>query len=211
MDFEKEHVHRFYSHKAQQFSDSRVKPWPFAMQFIRDQIKPTDLVLDAGCGNGRQFLHPNTVGLDYSANLLQDASIKPNIGLIQGDVCTLPFKDNVFDVILSVAVVHHLSSHERRVGCLLEMKRVLKNKGKCLLYVWHSEASKKAKFSAIDGSQSEYLVSWRGEDDLLRYYFLFDEESLGSLANEAGFKISKINREQESIYAVLENQKQNNK
>ncbi|ELA41036.1 uncharacterized protein VICG_01918 [Vittaforma corneae ATCC 50505] len=207
MDFEKEYVHRFYSYKAQQFSNSRAKPWPFTAQFIKEQIKSTDLVLDAGCGNGRQFLHPNTIGLDYSANLLRKASNKPNIGLVQGDIHTLPFKNDVFDVILSIAVVHHLCSHERRANCLFEMKRVLKNKGKCLLYVWHKEASRKTKFSAIDGSQNEYFVSWRGEEDILRYYFLFDEESLENLVNEAGFKILEMNREQESIYAVLENEK----
>lgn len=204
MDFEKEYVHKFYSGKAQTFSDSRVKPWPFIPQFINNELKPTDLILDAGCGNGRQFIHPNIIGLDYSENLLKEASKKQNIGLIKADVHELPFKSNVFDAILSIAVIHHLSTYERRLNCLLEMKRVLKNNGKCLLYVWHKDASHKAKFSAIEESKSEFFVSWRGENDLLRYYHLFDEESIEELVKEAGFKILKISREEESIYVVLE-------
>lgn len=199
--FEKEYVHKFYSKKSQNFSVTRFKPWPFTAKFIEEETKDTDFVLDAGCGNGRQFMHPNIVGVDFSEGLLKEASKKPNMGLVMADVHSLPFQDNVFDIVLSIAVVHHLCTHERRLESLLEIKRVLKDGGRCLLYVWHKEASAKNKFREI--KENEYFVSWKGEDDLLRYYCLFDEEMLRSLIEEAGFEIERISREQESIYSVI--------
>lgn len=201
-EFETKYVHSFYSHKSQKFSDSRVKAWPFTIKFMKDYVKESDLVLDAGCGNGRQFIHPNTIGLDFSENLLLDAAQKPNIGLVKANVLSLPFKSNTFEFVLSIAVIHHLSTYERRLEALMEIKRVLKDNGICLLYLWHKDASAKSKFSKLQNS--EFLVSWKGEVDLLRYYCLFDETMLEDLVKESGMKVLEINREQESIYAVIQ-------
>ncbi|KAM0680345.1 hypothetical protein GINT2_001401 [Glugoides intestinalis] len=199
--FEKEYVHKFYNKKSQNFSASRFKPWPFTEKFIKEETTDTDFVLDAGCGNGRQFMHPNIVGVDFSEGLLKEASKKSNMGLVMADIHSLPFQGSVFDIVLSIAVVHHLCTHERRLESLLEIKRVLKEGGRCLLYVWHKEASRKKKFREI--GENEYFVSWKGEEDLLRYYCLFDEEMLRNLIEEAGFEIERIKREQESIYGVI--------
>lgn len=199
-DFERKYVHQFYSLKSKSFSSTRVRPWPFVVEFIRTYSEPGSLVLDAGCGNGRQFIHSSTVGIDFSEGLLLEAVKKESMGLVQGNVHALPFKKAVFDIALSIAVIHHLSTHERRLECLREMKRVVKDSGVCLVYAWHKDASSKAKkFSRIEGS--DYLVSWKGEDQ--RYYHLFDEEMLRSICVEAGFEVLDIQREQENIYAVL--------
>lgn len=200
-DFEKEHVHKFYCTKFQAFSSSRLHPWPFTVKFMAAYSRPDSLVLDSGCGNGRQFIHQNTIGIDLSENLLLDASKRQKMGLVKGDVHALPFRDSVFDVVLSIAVIHHLSTHRRRLDCLVEMKRVMKENGTCLVYAWHVDASSKAKFSKIKGN--DYLVSWRGEEDILRYYHLFDEGTLRAICTEAGFEVLGIQREQENVYAVL--------
>lgn len=181
--------------------NTRVKPWPFTLEFMKKYSKPNFIILDSGCGNGRQFIHQNTVGVDFSENLLLEAKSKPNLSLVRGDVHNLHFKDCTFNLILSVAVIHHLSTHERRLHCLLEMKRVLKNDGVCLIYVWHKSASSHNKFQPIQGN--EYLVSWKGEVDFMRYYCLFDEQMLEELFLEAGFTILELKREEESIYAVI--------
>lgn len=199
-EFEDEFVHKFYDKKSGAFSDSRVKPWPFTLDFMREHATDGSLVLDSGCGNGRQFISENTVGLDYSAPLLRSAASRRNLGLVRGNVHSLPFRDGTFDIALSIAVVHHLSTHERRLRCLTELCRVLRPGGRCLVYAWHSGASSKAKFQHI--KDTEYLVSWRGETDALRYYFLFDEQLLVSLCREAGFTVVGSGIEQESVYAV---------
>lgn len=205
LDFEQKYVHDFYSVKSQKFSNTRVKPWPFTLAFMNKYSSSNSLILDSGCGNGRQFIHQNTVGVDFSAGLLAEARRKFSIGLVKENVHDLCFKDKAFDIVLSVAVIHHLSTHERRLKCLLEMKRVLKDEGVCLIYVWHVDASSKRKFTRLQNS--EFLVSWKGEVDLMRYYFLFDEKTLKDLCVEAGFDIVDLKREEESVYVVVKKKK----
>lgn len=200
-NFETEYVHRFYSKKAMPFSDSRVKPWPFTIAFMKKYATPSSLVLDSGCGNGRQFISANTVGIDFSENLLREAAAKQNLGRVRANVLAEPFRDDVFDTVLSIAVVHHLSTHERRVQCLTELRRVLKPGGNGLVYAWHTAAAAKKKFHHI--KDTEYFVSWKGETDAMRYYFLFTEEMLRSLCEEAGFVIVESGVEQESVYTVV--------
>ncbi|KAI5176504.1 hypothetical protein PAEPH01_2319 [Pancytospora epiphaga] len=200
-EFENEFVHKFYSRKSTPFSESRVKPWPYTLKFMLDFATDSSLILDSGCGNGRQFISQNTVGLDYSENLLNDAKGKVNLGLVRGTVHTLPFRDESFDIVLSIAVLHHLSTHRRRVQCLEETRRVMKKGAYGLIYAWHTTASKKSKFKQIE--ENEYFVSWRGETDALRYYFLFDENTLTSIAQEAKFTVLKSGIEQESVYVVV--------
>lgn len=199
--FEKEYVHKFYSAKAKVFSDSRVKPWPYTIEFIQKYVSETSIILDSGCGNGRQFVGPNIVGFDYSGDLLLEASRKPNIGLLQGNILNLPFRNSVFDVVLSIAVIHHLSDRDRRMHAMKEMLRVMKSDGVALIYVWHKDASYHGKFKHVE--ENDYLVSWRGEEDAMRFYYLFDEADLICLCRDAGFDVVECRREQESIFAVV--------
>lgn len=201
-NFEDSFVHKFYDLKSDKFSKSRVCPWPFTKKFLNEYSNDSSLVLDAGCGNGRSFLHKSSIGLDYSFNLLLDARNKTNLGLVKSNVLEMPFKEDSFDVVLSVAVIHHLSTNERRMKALEEMKRVMKKGGVILLYTWHLDASKKKKFHPAEG-KNDFFVSWKGEEDLLRYYHLYDEEGLTKLCESSGMEIIEIGREQESIYAVL--------
>lgn len=202
MNFEQKHVHKFYNKKAKVFSNLRLKPWPFAAKFIKERLTPDELILDAGCGNGRFFIRPNTIGLDYSEPLLKEASTRPNAGLIRGDVHALPFRDGTFDAVLSIAVLHHVSTAERRLTALCEARRVLKKGGRLLIYVWHKEAAKHiGKFRPI--GEDEYLVNWQGESEDPRYYYLYDEDSLRKVVEEAGFEVEEMGREYESIYAIL--------
>ncbi|MCS6985530.1 MAG: class I SAM-dependent methyltransferase [Leptospiraceae bacterium] len=95
---------------------------------------PKPLVLDLGCGFGRHldFLRGEEipcVGLDYA--------FEPLIGrqnVIQATACSLPFRDAVFDVVLSWGVIHYLKEEEVSVF-LREVHRVLKKKGVFLLTV----------------------------------------------------------------------------
>ena len=49
---EEEHVHRVYYDIAHNFSDTRHKPWPRVVDFLRS-FASGSLVLDIGCGNGK--------------------------------------------------------------------------------------------------------------------------------------------------------------
>lgn len=55
------------------------------------------------------------------------------------DNLALPFRDDTFDAVLSVAVVHHFATTERRVGALRELARVLRIGGRLIISVWAME------------------------------------------------------------------------
>ncbi|EJW01765.1 hypothetical protein EDEG_00356 [Edhazardia aedis USNM 41457] len=140
---------------------------------------------------------------------------------IRGDILNHPFNSETFDYIMSIAVIHHLSTRERRINALKDMLRILKPKGKILLYVWSSDVSTQSKFSKIKGINSlnsmsqvgdivdikkrsgDYLVTWGKNNDSIRYYYLYDIETLRTDCKDVGFRIEEICIEQESIKAIL--------
>lgn len=204
-DFERRFVHRFYEENAQEFSATRRKHWEMVRRFLDEFNFPQAAVLDAGCGNGRGFLCPNVVGLDYSSNLLDEARKMGGLGLVRGDVTDLPFADESFDLVLSIAVIHHLSTHERRAQALQEMERVLKTGGKLLLYVWGDAAHTRRKFSRIgDESSGDYFATWNLRDEIKRYYHLYDMEELLCFCRDLGLKIVRYGYEEQSLFVVLE-------
>jgi SAM-dependent methyltransferase len=84
------------------------------------------LVLDAGCGMGRfaEIVHRfggEYVGLDYSyaidaANA--NASDLPGVHFVQADVFAPPFADGVFDLVMSLGVLHHTPDPRRAFDAL---------------------------------------------------------------------------------------------
>ena len=70
------------------------------------------------------------------------------------DNLNLPLKDESLDAALSIAVIHHIATVERRVRALRELARVLRVGGKVMISVWAME-QKHRKF----GSQ-DVLIPW---------------------------------------------------
>lgn len=65
----------------------------------------------------------------------------------------LPYASNRFDAVLSIAVLHHITTPSRRIHMLTELLRVLRPGGKALVTVWatHQEDMKKlAKWQPIE-------------------------------------------------------------
>jgi len=98
------------------------------------------MVLDLGCGNGK-YLNVNPelimIGSDRSNNLLELCKSVGN--LFTADSLNLPIRSNSFDNVISIAVIHHFSSYEFRIRAVQEITRVLKSKGRVLIYVWAYE------------------------------------------------------------------------
>ena len=99
-------------------------------------------MLDVGCGNGKYLSHfqLDMTGLDYSSNLAELAQNQhQNAVLVTGDAMRLPFKEEQFDCVICIAMLHHLATRERRVQAISEMKRVLRPDGMALISVWAFE------------------------------------------------------------------------
>ncbi|XP_033217782.1 uncharacterized protein LOC117173371 [Belonocnema kinseyi] len=150
---EQAYVHEVYEQCAEKTVQS--KQWPRIYQFL-EELEPGALVCDIGCGNGK-YLNVNhsvyKVGGDRCKRLTDIAREKENEVLIC-DNLSLPFRDESFDAVLSIAVVHHFATTERRVRALKELARVLRIGGRLIISVWAME-QRHRKFESQD-----VLVPW---------------------------------------------------
>ncbi len=88
-------------------------------------------ILDVGCGNGQiseYFVSKNIVyGVDIE-DKRNDISSSFQFSLLQDEI--LPFKDNMFDLVVSHHVIEHVND---QIKHLSEIKRVLKKNGQAYL------------------------------------------------------------------------------
>ncbi|KAM9381701.1 putative tRNA methyltransferase 9B [Phaethornis superciliosus] len=147
---EKQHVHSVYENTAAYFSDLQSKAWPRVRNFLLEQ-KPGSLVADIGCGTGK-YLSVNSqvynVGCDYCGPLVEIARKKDDEVLVC-DNLNLPFRDHCFNAVISIGVIHHFSTKQRRIKAIQEMARVLIPGGQMMIYVWAME-QKNRRFEKQD-------------------------------------------------------------
>jgi SAM-dependent methyltransferase len=96
-------------------------------------------IMDFGCGTG--ILFPElvargyrVVGLDLSLDMLQAGGKGPDVSLVCGDGCFLPFVSASFDAVFCRGSIHHVPDLKR---AFIEIVRVLKSGG----YLIFSEPS----------------------------------------------------------------------
>lgn len=96
------------------------------------------LCLDFGCGKGElcQILkierQREVVGIDLSLINIKCAKVRVddiNVHYVLCDGCKLPFRDNVFDNVFTIGVLHHIPNLSHAVS---EISRVCRNKG-CII------------------------------------------------------------------------------
>lgn len=155
---EREHVHRVYDLIARHFSSTRHSPWPRIVEFLK-ALPSGSVVADIGCGNGK-YLGINKdlymVGCDRSQNLV-DICRERQFQALVCDALSLPFRSGSFDACISIAVIHHFSTVERRVAALQELARLLRPGGQALIYVWAMEQEyKNQKSSYLKGSKTSH-------------------------------------------------------
>ncbi len=192
-----------YNLIAKEFSNTRQRPWP-EIKFLFDKyLSPEDKVLDIGCGNGRffPFFKGGYVGIDNSEKLIGLAREKfPDADFREANALNLPFDDESFDRVYSIAVLHHIPSKQLRIKFLKQAKRVLKADGKLILVVWkfrdRKELANLVKFTIlkllnlIKLDYRDVLEPFFGK--ALRYYHCFTKKELKRLAEAAGFVIQEI-------------------
>ena len=195
-----------YNLIAEDFSRTREFIWEEIRFLFDNYLISGEKVLDLGCGNGRYFPLFEEKGVEYfgadnSKRLIDIAKKKHPDGKFQeGDALSIPFPDNNFDKVYSIAVLHHIPSRELRMLMLKEVRRILRPGGFLILTVWHFYKLE-AKFLLFKHFIQRFLgISKMDYRDILepwanktnRYYHYFSKKELASLAKEAGFKIKKI-------------------
>ena len=181
MSIEEIHVQNVYDAIASEFDETRYRPWSCVEGFL-DNIPKGSVIGDIGCGNGKNMLYRNdclNYGCDFSKNLVT-ISQKKNLNVILGDVLNIPYQTNTFDYTICIAVIHHLSTKEKRVKAIQELERVTKPHGKILILVWALEQEKESKRKF---TQQDNFVDWKDKKQNLlgkRYYYVFKENELDS-------------------------------
>lgn len=107
-------------------------------------LRPTDILLEAGCGTGR--MTPTFAGkcasmiaVDFSFESLRvcqrklEAAGVTNVDLVQADVCALPFLPEGFSKVVSCQVLEHIPTPESRARMVSELARVVKRGGDVVL------------------------------------------------------------------------------
>ena len=143
-----ENVHKVYNEIGSHFSETRHSPWPNVESFI-ENLRDDAILLDVGCGNGK-YLKINEkilkMGCDRSDALLR-VCIERSFNIFQCDCLEVPLRDNSVDACISIAVIHHLATRERRIKAINEIVRVLVIDGTALIYVWAKDQQKNDKKS----------------------------------------------------------------
>ncbi|XP_058462051.1 alkylated DNA repair protein alkB homolog 8 [Malaya genurostris] len=148
---ELDNVHKVYNEIAKHFSETRHSPWPKVNTFL-SSLSPGSILLDVGCGNGKYLgLNPHIValGCDRSNELLK-VCINRDFNALECDCLVLPFRSASIDACISIAVIHHLATEQRRRQAICEIVRVLRPGGYALIYVW-------AKDQEANSKKSSYL------------------------------------------------------
>ena len=204
---------RDYNQIAEQFSSSRAFLWEELIPLAR-YVQSGEKVLDLGCGNGRLYSmledkNLGYVGIDSSEKLIEIAKAKyqgENIKFKVVEALRLPFSENSFNKVFSIAVLHHIPSDDFRLESLKEVGRILKPKGLLVLTVWNLR-----QYKAGPGLLLKYTIlrvlgkskldpgdvfypwkSSKGEILAQRYVHCFKRKELERLVEKAGFRVKEI-------------------
>ena len=180
--------------------------------------------LDVGCGNGKylgarkgvyivgsdRYVRPHcTLSISQltstrSHNLTKIAKSHHEHDALVADGIDVPHPTGRFDFAISIAVIHHFSTRERRVSAVRAVLETLKASGTCLFFAWALE-QKGSRRGWDENSNQDVMVPWvlqekkKKEPDseprtFLRYYHLYkkgeleeDVQSAGGEVTAAGF------------------------
>lgn len=188
---------------AGKWNEFREVPSPAVVGFLKDKHGK---ILDLGCGSGRNFnamqKDVELYAVDFSEQMLIHAKNKAECLGLKADFVhsysgKLSFKDNFFDSIICVAVLHCIPSKEERVNTIKEIYRTLKKGSTALISVWGKNSPRlknKGKECFVSWTVKSEKTSRKGEQEIKqeRYTYVYDLEELKQEVLDAGFKIENI-------------------
>jgi len=218
-----------YDNFAQTFARTRDYVPNQVESLLAKYIQKNDKVLDIGCGNGRFYPlftqeDADYYGIDNSKNLIIIAKNNfPEANFVVADALNLPFRENMFDMTVTLAVIHHIPSQTYRQKFFQEAWRILKPGGIFIAMVWNLRPLTMAKigqWKRLRGflkSQikialglenldfGDFFIPWQNKYQ--RYVHSFTLDELKKLACGTGFKILEagvmpLGKKESNLYIV---------
>lgn len=199
-------VREDYTQIASEFSQTRQRPWK-DFSLFKPYINPGDKIADIGCGNGRlySFLSkiPNIsyTGIDNNETLIKFAQKNySSTHFLVADLLNLP-RGVKYDILFSIASLHHIPSQELRNKSVREMNQILKKDGTAIITVWNlfQKRYRKHIFKSLFNfivqlgrcDWNDTFIPW-GKGEVNRYYHAFTPRELKKLFSANGFIVEKI-------------------
>ncbi len=209
---------QFYKNVAHSFSKSRQYSWAgweVAFEELDKHKFLPSSILDIGCGNGRflNFLitrYPefNYLGIDNSKKLLEDAvkshALVPSqysAEFQETDITDPKELSSVrgsFDLIVMMAVLHHIPGEESRKSLLNSIVEKLNNLAILVFTTWNfmeepTLASKVTPWGSVgintdELEKGDHLLDWNSDKKLLRYCHYFEKVEIERLIQELPVK-----------------------
>ena len=205
-----------YRKIARPFSDTRNRIWTDCTAFASD-VKKGAHVLDVGCGNGKlvPWLLEKDIssytGIDLNPEFIRIAKeryLADACTFLEGDILTLntmSLGKQQFDVVLCIAVLHHLPSERMRIAALKNLRECLSEGGVLIMTnwnffetigkksIWRYAYERMAKHTSSreypDLSWRDMLTHWKSNEvDEILYYHAFTPRELKKLLRLAGFE-----------------------
>jgi len=166
------------------------------------ELRPTDEVLDIGCGLGRltrvlAARAGRVVALDVSAEMLRRArELSPhldNVEWVHGDGRTLhPLPDDSLDAVVSFVVFQHLPDPELTLGYVAEMGRVLRPGGWAAFQVSTDPSVHEPRTSAGNRLRAVAGRAPKGQTDPRWLGSAVTLDALDATAVQAGLELERI-------------------
>lgn len=210
---ESEYVHDVYNEIAPHFLSTRFKPWPVVDRFLSGQ-KKYSIGIDIGCGNGKYLgVNPELfmIGSDYLTGLIECAhGINKNYNLAVSDGLCLPHAEDRFDFAISIAVIHHFATPERRQQAIAHILSKVRVGGQFLVYCWALE-QENLRRGYKKGDDQDILVPWvfrqkdKPDETKYRYYHLYKEGELVADCEATGMsKVVEQGYDRDNWWAIVE-------
>lgn len=206
----------FYSKFATQFATTRYGFQP-GWKCIILYFPPRCQVLDLGCGNGRfaHFLDERLqrvryIGLDGSRALVEiaeesSAQLAHTEAVFRVADLAQPgweqaYTDSRFDVVVALAVLHHIPGFDARSTFLAAAAACLAPDSALILSNWRFQQNARMRRKIVpwdtvgldegDVEPGDYLLDWRAGDETgYRYAHQLDETEVVELASRAGLEV----------------------
>jgi len=179
-----------YSNIINEFDRTRGYVWPCLKKFISSIPNKNELsIYEAGCGNGRNLVYAinagfsSVSGTDICPEFVKICNDK-NLDVSTANILD-PF-DKKYDIILSVAVIHHLDTEEKRIKAITNLINGLKEYGILFLTFWSYEVGDSIVKKKLE--LGDNFVPWRSKrtKQILenRYYYIYNRENLINTLNK---------------------------